>query len=66
MGQVINLNKVRKAKSKAAKSQLAAENRVRFGLTKAEKQQARREAEDAAKKLDGHHLVPKDESSQCC
>lgn len=38
MVQPINLNKARKAKAKADKQQQAAENRVKFGRTKAEKQ----------------------------
>ena len=36
--QPINLNKARKAKAKVRKEQQAAENRAKFGRTKAEKQ----------------------------
>ncbi|MEO0548374.1 MAG: DUF4169 family protein [Pseudomonadota bacterium] len=39
MTKPINLNKVRKAKAKAEKTQKAAENRIKFGRTKAEKEQ---------------------------
>ena len=38
MADIVNLNKVRKAKSKADKAQTAEQNRVKFGRTKAEKQ----------------------------
>ncbi|OYQ33670.1 DUF4169 domain-containing protein [Niveispirillum lacus] len=56
MGEIVNLNRARKAKAKAAQETQAAENRVRFGLTKEEKR--KRAAQDAAAKkhLDGHKL----------
>lgn len=44
MTHLINLNRFRKAKRKAAKNEQAAANRVKFGRTKAEK------AKDAAAK----------------
>ncbi len=37
MGDLINLNRARKAKAKAARSATAEANRIRFGRTKAEK-----------------------------
>ena len=37
MADLINLNKVRKSKTKATKASLAQENRVRFGQTKTQK-----------------------------
>jgi len=37
MADVVNLNRVRKAKAKADKAKRAEENRIRFGRTKAEK-----------------------------
>jgi len=37
MAEIINLNKARKAKTKADKASRAQENRARFGRTKAEK-----------------------------
>ena len=54
MADIVNLNRARKAKARAAKVDLAAQNRVKFGRTKAEKQ-----AESAIKsltkrKLDSH------------
>ncbi|MBX3595376.1 DUF4169 family protein [Sphingomonas sp.] len=44
MGEVINLNKARKAKGKAAARAKAVENRAKFGRTRAEK------AHDAAER----------------
>lgn len=53
MAEPINLNRARKAREKAAARATAAENRVRFGRTRAEKDAARAEAERAARVLDG-------------
>lgn len=54
MGEVINLRTVRKRKAKADQEEQAAENRAKFGVTKAEKAEktAKAALEDA--KLDGH------------
>ncbi|WP_334163622.1 DUF4169 family protein [Phenylobacterium sp.] len=43
----INLNKARKARAQAEAKKAAAENRARFGRTKAEKTVSRLEAEKA-------------------
>lgn len=56
MSNVINLNKARKAKERSAAEKLAAENRIRFGRSKDEKQRERNQTAEAAKKLDGHKL----------
>ena len=56
MSNVINLNKARKARARTAAEKLAAENRLRFGRSKEEKQRERNQTADAAKKLDGHKL----------
>ncbi len=56
---VVNLNKARKEREKAARGARAQENRVRFGQTKAEKTKTLSIAEklkqvlDAAKRDDG-------------
>lgn len=50
MVEPINLNKFRKAKARAEKEQRAAENRAKFGRTKAEK--AADEARDKKLKQD--------------
>ncbi len=52
MADPINLNSARKARAQAAEKARAAENRVRFGRTKAEKTVTRLETEKAARDLD--------------
>jgi hypothetical protein len=47
MVEPINLNRARKARARAADKTQAAENRVRFGRSKTEKQVSRLEAERA-------------------
>lgn len=50
---VINLNKVRKARAKAEAKTRAAENRAAFGRSKDERTGARKEIDRADKDLDG-------------
>jgi hypothetical protein len=56
MGDVVNLNKFRKARERRAAGNLAAENRVRFGQTKDAKAKLRTEAEQTQKDLDGKRV----------
>lgn len=58
MADIINLNKARKARARTVAEKLAAENRIRFGRSKDEKQRERNQTAEAAKKLDGHKLDP--------
>ncbi|MEO1642066.1 MAG: DUF4169 family protein [Pseudomonadota bacterium] len=53
MTSPINLNKVRKAKARAEKDRRAAENRVKYGRTKAEKANDALQAGKASSNLDG-------------
>ncbi|MGE5515740.1 MAG: DUF4169 family protein [Bacteroidota bacterium] len=53
MAEIVNLNRWRKAKAKQEKTRQADANRVTFGRTKAEKDQARKQAEQQSKLLDG-------------
>jgi hypothetical protein len=53
VAEVINLNRARKAKAKAAGKAAAAENRVKHGRTKGEKALGKLEAERARKELEG-------------
>ena len=53
MSDPINLNRVRKAKAKSETPATAAENRVRFGRTKAEQTRVEAEREKAGRDLDG-------------
>jgi hypothetical protein len=52
MAVPINLNRARKAKARAVDQARAAENRVKFGRTKAEKLKAQAEAVRLARTLD--------------
>lgn len=56
MGEIVNLNRARKAKAKGERDAKAAQNRISFGLTKAEKQKRRAEEQAAQQQLDGHKL----------
>jgi len=56
MGDVVNLNKFRKARDRKTAEDQAAENRVRFGLPKDLKSKARTDAEQTQKDLDGKRL----------
>jgi len=56
MGDVVNLNKFRKARERQTAESLAAENRVRFGQSKDVKAKLRTEAEQAKKDLDGKRV----------
>ena len=54
----VNLRQARKARAKADKAAAADANRLRHGLSKAEKQAARVAQAKAAKTLDGHKREP--------
>lgn len=56
MTDPVNLNKFRKAKKRAEKEQQAAENRVKFGRTKAEKDLEKARLEKLKKAADDHKL----------
>ncbi len=53
---IINLNKHRKQRQRSQDEQRAAENRVRFGRTKALRIGERREREQAKRDIDGKRL----------
>ena len=52
MGELINLNKARNDRDKAAKTAKASENRARFGQTRGEKAKAMTLAEKVKQTLD--------------
>jgi len=54
MAEILSLSKARKAKAAAEREAKAAENRARFGRTKAERDRLRREEEAATTRLDAH------------
>jgi hypothetical protein len=53
MAEIVNLRMARKAKERAQAEQQAAENRAKFGRTKAQKAKDREETERATRSLDG-------------
>ena len=57
MGEIVNLNQVRKQKARADARSQAQENRVRHGRTGAQKLNDRRASDSADQKADGHRLV---------
>ena len=54
MAEIINLRTIRKQKARAGKEAQAAQNRVLFGRTKAEKQKQAAEKAQAEKHIEGH------------
>lgn len=62
MGDVVNLNTVRKAKAKAERAALSAQNRTRHGRTKTERDAAEAKERKASERLAGHRLPDPDET----
>ena len=58
MGEVVNLRRERKRQARAVAEEKAAENRVRFGRTGAQKAADRAEAERARRAHEGGELKP--------
>jgi hypothetical protein len=58
MAEILSLSKARKAKARAAKDATAAENRAKFGRTKAEKLADETQKVRAEKGIDGHKREP--------
>ncbi len=58
MGEIVNLKLARKRKARAEKDGRAAENRILFGRTKAEKQQTEAERLRTVTSLNGHKREP--------
>ncbi|MCW3846871.1 DUF4169 family protein [Sphingomonas sp. LB-2] len=58
MAEIINLNKMRKAKAAVDKAAQAEVNRAKFGRTKAQKQAEAEEAYRRTKLLDDSKLEP--------
>ncbi|MEQ1618569.1 MAG: DUF4169 family protein [Terricaulis sp.] len=64
MGDVINLRRARKAKSRAAADVKASENRVAHGRSKAEKTLTKAKEDVATRKLDHHKLGAPDNKNE--
>ncbi|WP_170381215.1 DUF4169 family protein [Ruegeria atlantica] len=56
MGKPVNLNRYRKEKARAQKKARADQNAVKFGRSKAEKNENRLEQEKQRRELDNHEL----------
>ena len=56
MGDVVNLNRFRKARKRAEKQATAAENRAKFGKTKAERRSEDYDRKAAERSLDGKKI----------
>lgn len=54
LGDVVNLHRARKSRARTQAQAEAAENRVRFGRTKAERGAQAAEEQLKARRLDGH------------
>ena len=54
---LVNLNKVRKARARAEKEKLAQQNRARYGRTKAERKGSDYARQDLIKTVDGAELA---------
>jgi hypothetical protein len=56
MGEIVNLRRARKGRDRRRDEDQAQENRIRHGLSKAEKQLAEKTRTQEAKKFEGHRL----------
>lgn len=61
MAEIINLRKARKAKARAEDERKAADNRLAFGRSRAEKQQGAAERALETRRLDAHRLEKAEE-----
>lgn len=61
MTEIINLNKVRKARAKADAKGAAQANRIVHGLSRVEREAARRDAHRDRASLDGHRREPSED-----
>jgi len=64
MAEIVNLRMARKARARAVAEQKAAENRAKFGRTRAEKAAERAETARATKMLDGTRRDAGDEAER--
>jgi hypothetical protein len=56
MGEIVNLNKARKARDKAEAKRAADANRLTIGRTRVERLSTQKERDRNAARLDGHKL----------
>ena len=63
MAEIVNLRRVRKAKQRAERAAAADDNRVRHGVSKAERKLAEAKREKEKRALDGHETEEQEGSS---
>lgn len=54
MAEIVNLRRARKARARADKEAQAADNRLRFGVSRQDRQAGANERDKAERHLDGH------------
>ena len=64
MGNLVNLHRERKARTRKKEVATAEENRIRFGRTKADRAASLDASERTRKFLDGHALTERDENEK--
>ncbi len=64
MAEIVNLRKLRKAKARSEAEEKAAQNRVKFGVSKPERKAHEAEQAMADRRLDGHRRDQGDESGE--
>lgn len=64
MAEIINLRQARKQKARAEAEKTAAQNRIAFGRTKAERKLTEAERDKAARHVDGHKLDRRDDEPE--
>lgn len=64
MGNVVNLNRVRKAQVRLKEAETAVENRVRFGRSKAERKASQDAAERERRRHEDHALTERDKDEK--
>jgi hypothetical protein len=61
MAEIVNLRRIRKQKARTEAEKAAAQNRIAFGRTKAERSLTEAQRDKAARHIDGHRLDRDDE-----
>ena len=62
MGDVVNLRRARKSRERRREEANAANNRIAFGMTKAQRRRLDNEREKRERNLDGHRLIDPDDA----
>lgn len=61
--EIVNLRQFRKERARADREAKAADNRVRHGLTRAEREAAERQRSASERHIEAHRLDPKDDGA---